>query len=337
MPTLGDLAARKAQGNTLASLKAGAEILANLGTGSLASLGGGLAYLGALPFGGDAAGQAVKKAVEESLTYDPTGKKAREILSAVGSYMAPVTNVTQGFGKNLGDKAYAATDSPLLAAIATAAPQAAMEFADRANLGALKRAPMMRSVDDVQSLRAEVRSLIGEPKNDAEWVEAFSRLTSDQRSRLNHIEGVALPQAERAARVSVRTKAPDSDALNAVYMSPDEVPVDVMNHVRKGSPITQDATDAVRWARIVGTQSQPRLGGGRTTIFRAVNGDEIRPGDWVTTSEQYALDHLRKNLKGKGRVVRMDVDGSDVLLGPTGNYEEAFYAPLSLSGPYKPK
>jgi len=34
---------------------------------------------------------------------------------------------------------------------------------------------------------------------------------------------------------------------------------------------------------------------------------------------------------GKGRIISMDVDGRDVLVSPTGNYEEAIYAPLKYS------
>jgi hypothetical protein len=34
---------------------------------------------------------------------------------------------------------------------------------------------------------------------------------------------------------------------------------------------------------------------------------------------------------GNGKIVSMDVDGRDVLVSPTGNYEEAIYAPLQYS------
>ena len=98
--------------------------------------------------------------------------------------------------------------------------------------------------------------------------------------------------------------------------------------------MTTDATDAVRWSRIINTKDDARYPRGEITIYRAVdnhNYDEIREGDWVTTDEKYAIQHNDMYFDGKGKIISMDVDGRDVLVSPTGNYEEAIYAPLKYS------
>lgn len=127
---------------------------------------------------------------------------------------------------------------------------------------------------------------------------------------------------------------PSDDELYAEYNSPDEVPRNVMNYlIRHNQILTSDATDAVRWARIYNTEDDERYPSGQIEIYRATdsNYDEIRPGDWVTTSPEYANMHLTKYLK-HGHVISDVVDGKDVLVSPTGNAEEAIYAPLMYSG-----
>lgn len=139
----------------------------------------------------------------------------------------------------------------------------------------------------------------------------------------------------------VKQKPPSDDLLLARYDSPDDVPAEVMAWLSRQSIITGDATDAVRWSRIVNTSNDSRHHGESLTLYRAIgrgNEDEemiqeIRPGDWVTTSLEYAQEHLRRYLGGDGSILEMDADGCDVLTSPTGNHEEAIYAPMDLSGP----
>lgn len=138
-------------------------------------------------------------------------------------------------------------------------------------------------------------------------------------------------------RPKVKLVKPSDDDLLAEYETPGDVPQHVMNWLLKRNQIlTSDATDAVRWSRIVGTKKDDRYPSGDMTVYRAVIGDEIRPGDWVTTDLSYAQDHLRRYLGRGGQVLQLDVDGRDVLVSPTGNSEEAIYAPLEFSGAYKP-
>lgn len=51
----------------------------------------------------------------------------------------------------------------------------------------------------------------------------------------------------------------------------------------------------------------------------------------MTTDEEYAIQHNERYFDGKGKVISMDVDGSDVLQSPTGDPEEAIYAPMEYS------
>lgn len=136
-------------------------------------------------------------------------------------------------------------------------------------------------------------------------------------------------------RKKTKTVRPSDDVLQARYDAPEEVPQEVMAWVRSHAAlITSDATDAVRWARIVDTARDDRYPKGEITIYRAVaDGEEVRPGDWVTTERKYAEDHLARYFDGKGQILEATVDGEDVLVSPTGNFEEAIYAPMELSGP----
>jgi hypothetical protein len=119
------------------------EMLANAGTSGLAEMGGGLTYAAAAPFVGDKPAQAMKSAVQNAYTYQPRTEEARNMTGVLSSLAAPVLAPFAGAGKRLGDATYGATGSPLLGALATAAPQAALELADRANIGALRRGPAM--------------------------------------------------------------------------------------------------------------------------------------------------------------------------------------------------
>lgn len=120
--------------------------------------------------------------------------------------------------------------------------------------------------------------------------------------------------------------------LDKTYNTPDEVPQKLYNYIQKNqSLLTSDANDATRWSRIINTLNDARYPNENITIFRAVDGNEIRPGDWVSTDIKYAQEHLTKNLKGKGKIVSEVVNGRDVLVSPTGNAKEAIFAPRELS------
>jgi len=126
------------------------------------------------------------------------------------------------------------------------------------------------------------------------------------------------------------------NGLNNHYNHPEDVPIDVYRWIQSNtSLLTADATDAVRWSRIINTRNDERYPRGEITIYRAVEPEysdsEIREGDWVTTDEKYAIQHNEMYFNGRGEILSMDVDGKDVLVSPTGNYEEAIYAPLDYS------
>lgn len=145
-----------------------------------------------------------------------------------------------------------------------------------------------------------------------------------------------------APRFAKKREIPPSDELlNAGYATPDEVPKEVMGWlICHNQIIMSDATDAVRWARIVNTLDDDRYPKGSLTIYRAVATNsipDIRPGDWVTTNIAYAEQHLEKYFDGNGEILTLDADGADVLVSPTGNGEESIYAPMEFSGEYKPQ
>ena len=68
---------------------------------------------------------------------------------------------------------------------------------------------------------------------------------------------------------------------------------------------------------------------GRVTIYRAMTGDRIRPGDYVTNSKAYAEDHLAAALRGEGKVVAIpNVKLSEL---QAMNPNEFFYTPESIT------
>lgn len=125
------------------------------------------------------------------------------------------------------------------------------------------------------------------------------------------------------------------NGLDNNYNYPDDVPKNIYRWILNNtSLLSTDATDAVRWSRIINTKNDSRYPKGQIIIYRAVDNhdySDIREGDWVTTDKKYAIEHNNRYFNGKGKIISMNVDGRDVLVSPTGNYEEAIYAPLEYS------
>lgn len=113
------------------------EIIAQMGTGGAAEMGGGLAYLGTLPFGGDPAAQAVKNAVQDRFTYQPRTQSARSMMQMVSEYGAPFMQKAGQKLDETADSVYQRTGSPALGAAVKTAPTALMELSDRINVGGL--------------------------------------------------------------------------------------------------------------------------------------------------------------------------------------------------------
>jgi GNAT superfamily N-acetyltransferase len=88
----------------------------------------GIAGIGALVSGRGISGatQSISDA-QQAMTYQPRTEAGRQGLQGLQQFMQPIGDVIQGASQNLGDKAYAATGSPTLAAAAYSAPTALME------------------------------------------------------------------------------------------------------------------------------------------------------------------------------------------------------------------
>lgn len=128
------------------------EIIAQMGTGGAAEMGGGLAYLGTLPFGGDPAAQAVKNAVQDRFTYQPRTQSARSMMQMVSEYGAPFMQKAGQKLDETADAVYQRTGSPTLGAAVKTAPTALMELSDRINVGGmLKRNKSILGMDAYHS------------------------------------------------------------------------------------------------------------------------------------------------------------------------------------------
>jgi len=64
---------------------------------------------------------------------------------------------------------------------------------------------------------------------------------------------------------------------------------------------------------------------GKVTIYRATQGETIRPGDYVTNSKKYAEMHLDSILRGEGLILMIKNIGLDELV--VVNPNEFWYAP----------
>lgn len=125
--------------NNLGRLLSALEVGANMGTSSIAQMGGGLSYVPAAIMGGDKAGQAVKGSVERAFTYEPRTQGARNFFSKVGEYAAPVMQYGSQKVDQAADAAFAATGSPVVGAAVKTLPTALSVAADRIRIG--KAAP----------------------------------------------------------------------------------------------------------------------------------------------------------------------------------------------------
>jgi len=73
----------------------------------------------------------------------------------------------------------------------------------------------------------------------------------------------------------------------------------------------------------------PPPANGKLKLYRATpEGAPIKPGDYVTNSKQYALDHIKNNLGGKGKIAEIDATLDDIY--PADGPKEFWYAPASL-------
>lgn len=117
------------------------------------------------------------------------------------------------------------------------------------------------------------------------------------------------------------------------YNEPSDIPDDVYEYANKQSLLTSDANDAIRLARIEWTENMPRYRWD-ITIYRAVENNkysDIRPWDWVTTQKEYAQQHNDMYFNWKWTIIEENVNWKQVLQSPTGNVEEAIYAPMEYS------
>lgn len=112
-----------------------AETVMNMGSGMLAQPIAGLwgllkAGAGSIGIGDTSwedAGDVVRE-TQDMLTYSPHTEQGRKTLRAVGDLVAPVAETVEGFKTGIGDKAYNATGSPALSAMAYTAPDAVLSL-----------------------------------------------------------------------------------------------------------------------------------------------------------------------------------------------------------------
>ena len=150
-------------------------------------------------------------------------------------------------------------------------------------------------------------------------------------------EAVAKNDMQRAGELVVQYSrlkgyAPESDyrmshrAPDASY--PDEIPS--LRQIAEGFDLVPDdfwthperymsmgEWDRESIAAIRSAMDDLKNGGeGKVTMYRAVSSDvkegSFRNSDWITPSREYAMEHIRHSLNGKGRIIEMEVKAEDI-------------------------
>lgn len=92
----------------------------------------------------------------------------------------------------------------------------------------------------------------------------------------------------------------------------------------EGSLANYDNQSKGEWLR---GQAPPK--DGKLTLYRATpKGEEIKPGDYVTNSLQYAKDHIKNNLGNKGKISKIEATLDDIY--PADGPGEFWYAPKNI-------
>lgn len=104
------------------------EAAGTIGSAIVAEPVSGLAGIaGAILPGKEGQGADWVKSTQDALTYQPRTESGQNTIRSIGEKLAPIGEIIEGASKKLGDKAYAATESPALAAAAYSAPTAFLE------------------------------------------------------------------------------------------------------------------------------------------------------------------------------------------------------------------
>lgn len=133
------------------NLVGGLDAAAAVGSRIVAEPVAGIAGMAAAmsPLRDEGAGGQTVNETREALAYQPRTERGQEMLQGLGETLAPVGEAISAVESGLGDATFDATGSPALAAMATAAPTAALEAL---GLGAVKRGSrvsVMKQADDL--------------------------------------------------------------------------------------------------------------------------------------------------------------------------------------------
>lgn len=84
------------------------------------------------------------------------------------------------------------------------------------------------------------------------------------------------------------------------------MPSDFYENIRKYAT-EEGSEESVR--QLLSVRNKPNA---KIKIYRATTGDTINNGDWVTPSREYAEIHNKSALKGKGKIIEIEVPVKDI-------------------------
>lgn len=349
-------ALRKKFNNAAESTTGALDAAATLGSAVVAEPVSGLAGIGSSIYNMDASkGADTVKAVQDAMTYQPRTAKGQEYLQNVSEFVEPVANLIGSASQNLGDKAYAATGSPTLAAAAYSVPTAIAEGIGLKGLN-IARKPVSKA--DLYAVRmggggvAPITSV--SDLFDLSPVDLANQLKKSDPTKVTH-EGAwrvesnrfftdympdgSMKMISKDGRVLKELSPSDSvrlfrerileaeaskpevqaeiqrrqDAIELESSKPEDYRMQHKAPTRsKGNPTADNLSDvfdsiyesnAVRLnsagmpydkKAIQIIQSLKGNPDKEVVIYRAVpkSVKEINAGDWVTTTKEYALDHM---------------------------------------------
>ena len=124
------------------------ENLASLATGAVAEPIAGLAGLAAAAIPGGRTGAEQVEATRQALTYQPRTAAGQQQQQALGEALQPVGETIQAVEQGAGDFAFDLTGSPTVAALASAAPAAALELIGLKGASKLRGAKQIAGIPD---------------------------------------------------------------------------------------------------------------------------------------------------------------------------------------------
>mgnify|MGYP001563414270 CR=1 FL=1 len=288
--------------------------------------------------------RAVMEDAGRRIGYEPQTRPAREFLGRAGrliqAAIAPAGEAAALVGESW--------DSPFLEAVLRFAGEAAIFNLIGKGAEKIQKPPdwyyrlTVRERGVVEGIKTDivsgeltneqVRYLWRDPANRAAILELYQRVETAPEVAgevTKQAPGETLPAGEIVQPGAGKTDMVETGKITPVTEAGlyrarglDDA-IEMRREEPGGSLANYDVQSTREWLR-----GQTPPADGNLTLYRATpTGEEIKPGDYVTNSLQYAKDHIKANL-GKGKIAKIEATLDDIY--PADGPGEFWYAPKSI-------